>query len=155
MRKKSPDKLPKKVQFVDDDDDDNVQKNPFQRLLQCDKAEDFANIHNLLKSDLAQNIDYKTDNLLTLLSAIPTENSQDAQDHLFRTDLLSKMTSIERVAVTILIVLFFIMIFKHFRYDWLLSSTSVPQLTGSDIVMLMGRNIKRIWKNLLAISSYF
>lgn len=105
-------------------------------------------------------IDDKTDRLLALLSVIPPPEIVDAQDDFFRTNenLISKLTSIELVLIGFLIILFFLMIFKHFRYDWLSSPKySVPPLTSLEILMLMGKNIKRLCKNFvpLDLDSFF
>lgn len=135
------------------------QGNPFARLVDCEKAE-YLDFHNLLESVNDSNlahigIEDETD-LLTLLSVIPPD-STDSQEHFFRTKngFISKMTSMELIVVIFLIFLFFVMILKHFRYDWLSSTEAVPQLTGSEILMLMGKNIKRMCKTIVPRESYF
>lgn len=156
IRAKSPDKQTKKVQFLESprkSDDNN--ENHFQYRLDCDNAGDDSEFHNLLKSSMGQIIDDKTDNILDLLSAIPTEVSP--REDLRPNDInsLSKMTSIERTFVMVLLILFFIMILKHFRFDWVLPSTIKTPLTGSEIITLMGTNVKRIWKNLVSLQRHF
>ncbi|KAG4074831.1 hypothetical protein HA402_014385 [Bradysia odoriphaga] len=159
IRTKSPDKQAKKVQFLDHlikSDDDN--ENQFRCLL-SDKSANVSEFHNLLKtetdSNLVQLIDDKTDNLLDLLSALPTEIPAREDLHRNNMNVLSKMTSVERIFIVLLTFLFFIMVLKHFRYDSLLPSTVKAQLTGSEIITLIGRNVKRMCKNLMSIERYF
>lgn len=108
-------------------------------------------------SILAQIVDERTDSLFSLLSAIPPENAVAQDEDLFRSNknLISKMTTVELVVIGFSIILFFAMILKHFRYDWGSSPKSVPHLTASEIAMLMGKNIKRLCKNLVTLESYF
>lgn len=161
IQKKSPDKLAKKVQFLEatvNSAETVMQRNPFARLVDCEA--EYLDFHNLIESvndsDLAQiGIDDETD-LLSLLSVIPTDTT-DSQERHSRTknSFISKMTSTELVVVTVLIFLFLIMILKHCRYDWLSPSKSVPQLTGAEILSLMGKNIKRLCKTIVPRGSYF
>lgn len=140
----------KKVQFVDAtiNSDEIEEERPFPRLIDCDKDGATSDFHNLLESinelNLAQ-INSNSDNLLTLLSAIPPEIA-DGQDDYFQTNtnLTSKMTSIELVVIGFLIISFFMMIFKHIRYDWLSPPKAEPPLTSSEILTLMVKNVKRL-----------
>ncbi|XP_037045861.1 uncharacterized protein LOC119081236 [Bradysia coprophila] len=160
IRTKIPDKQAKKVQFLDHiikSDDDN--ENQFRCLLDHDQPANLSKFHNLLKtatdSNLVQLIDDKTDNLLDLLSAIPSEIPAREDLHRNNVNVLSKMTSVERIFVVLLTILFCIMVLKHFRYDWILPSTVKSELKGSEIITLMGRNVKRMCKNLMSIERYF
>lgn len=150
IRRKSPDKLVKKVQFLDSDKIE--QDSSYFRDVHSDKDNLYFPklLESVSNSNLTQtNIDNKTNELLNLLSVIPPEPT-DAKEDFFRTDdkLFSKMTPSELVMLGLLIILFATMILKHFRYDWLSPSKS-PQLTGSEILMLMGYNIKRLCKNFI------
>lgn len=137
----------KKVQFVNSDEIE--EERPFPRLVDSDKDGATSDFHNLLESinelNLAQ-INSNTDNLLTLLSVIPPEIA-DGQDDYFQTNtnsLASKMTSIELVVIGFLIISFFMMIFKHIRYDWLSPPKAEHPLTSSEILTLMVKNVKRL-----------
>lgn len=162
IRKKSPDKSIKRVQFRDNitNNDQEEEKEQFSRLLNYDNTDDIPDYRNIFESvtdskSPESQINENSDNLLTLLAAIPPEIA-DAHEDFFSTNnnFLSKMTTIELAIVGILLILFFIMISKHFRYDW--PSKTSPQLTGSEILMLLGRNFKRMCKNVVPnMLSYF
>lgn len=169
IQKKSPDKSLKKVQFLDHiSTDGQINKNEeekeqFSHLLNIDNKEDviddYRNIFESVRDAKPpeSQINENSDSLLTLLAAIPPEIA-DAHEDFFTTNnnFLSKLTTVELSIVGFSMVLFCIMIFKHFRIDWPLLPKSSTQPTASEILMLVGKNFKRMCKNVVPnMLSYF